>query len=52
MLKDEVLIRECVSAVDGVASCAILVLEVSALKHEFRDHSVEVGTLVAETILT
>ncbi len=50
VLQHEVLVGEGVRAVDGVASGAILVLEVSTLEHEFRNHSVEVWSLITETV--
>lgn len=38
-------------AVDGLATGAIVPGEITALKHELRDHTVETGTCVAEAIL-
>merc|ERR1719178_12878 len=51
MLLDKVLIIELV-AVDGFAPCTITPCEVSSLEHEFCDHSVELGTLVAKALLS
>lgn len=48
--QDEVLILELV-AVDGLSTGAIVVLEVTALAHEVRNHTVEGGALVAEALL-
>ncbi len=50
MLQHEVLVGEGVSAVDGVPSGAVLVLEVSALEHELGNDSVEIRSLVTETV--
>jgi hypothetical protein len=38
-------------AVDGLAASAIVAGEITALKHELRDHTVERGTFVAKTVL-
>lgn len=50
VLQDEVLISELL-AVDGLASSAIVVCEISSLQHEVGDHSVEGGALVTEALL-
>lgn len=50
VLQREVLILELV-AVDGLASSAVVVGEVSALAHEVRDDAVEDRSLVAESLL-
>ena len=39
-------------AIDGLATGAVVPGEITALKHELGDHTVEGGTLVAETILS
>lgn len=49
--QDEVLILELV-AVDGLASGAVVVLEIATLAHEVRNHTVEGGILVAEALLS
>lgn len=51
VLQDEVFVLELVS-VDGFASGSVMVLEVTTLAHEVRDHTVEGGTLVAEALLS
>jgi len=38
-------------AVDGFAASPIVAGEITALKHELRDHTVERGTFVAKTVL-
>jgi len=38
-------------AVDGLATGAIVSGEITALKHELRDHTVETGACIAEAIL-
>ena len=50
VLQDEVLVGEFL-AVDGFATSAIVVCEVSSLEHEVGDHTVEGGALVAEALL-
>lgn len=50
MLQLEVLIGELL-AVDGLAAGAIATGEVTALKHELRDDTVEFGALVSKTLL-
>lgn len=49
--QDEVLILELV-AIDGLATGAVVVLEVTTLAHEVRNHTVEGGALVAEALLS
>lgn len=51
MSQDEVLILELV-AVDGLATCAVVVLEVTTLAHKVRNHTVEGGTFIAEALLS
>ena len=50
VLQDEVLVGELL-AVDGLATSAIVVCEVTSLQHEVGDHSVEGGPLVTEALL-
>jgi hypothetical protein len=38
-------------AVDRFSASAIVLGEIAALKHELRDHTVEVGTLIAKPVL-
>jgi len=38
-------------AIDGLATSAIAPGEITALKHELGNHTVEGGTLIAETVL-
>lgn len=40
------------SAVDGLATGAIVVGEVTTLTHEVRNHPVETATLIAETLFS
>jgi len=47
----EVLIRELLT-VDGLSSSTITTSEVAALKHELRDDTMELGSLVPEALLT
>jgi len=51
VLQLEVLIGELL-AVNGLSAGAIATGEVSALEHEIGDHTVELGSLVAEALLT
>lgn len=51
MLLDEVLISE-LGSVDRFASSAIVIGEVSSLKHELGDDSVEDGAGITEALLT
>lgn len=50
MLEGEVLVGEGAS-VDGLAASAVVVGEVTALRHEVGDDAVEVGVLEAEALL-
>lgn len=50
MLQLEVLILKLV-AVDGLATSAIVVGEISTLAHELRDDTMESGSLVGHSIL-
>lgn len=50
MLQLEVLVGELL-AVDGLAAGAIATGEVTTLKHELRDDTVEFGALVSKTLL-
>lgn len=50
VLQDEVFVGEFL-AIDGLATSAIMVREVSALEHEVGDHAMECGALVAEAFL-
>lgn len=49
--QDEVLILELV-AVDGLSTSTVVVLEIATLAHEVGNHTVEGGTLVAESLLS
>lgn len=49
--QDEVFILELV-AVDGLAAGTVVVLEITTLAHEVRNHTVECGTLVAKALLS
>jgi len=46
----KVLVRESL-AVDGLATRAVVPGEITALKHELRNHTVETGTRIAEVVL-
>lgn len=50
VLQHEILISKLL-AVDGLASSAIVICEVTSLQHEVGDDTVEGGPLVAETLL-
>lgn len=50
MLQLEVLILELVT-IDGLATSAIVVGEITSLAHELRDDTMESGSLVTETAL-
>ena len=50
MLQGEVLVGELL-AVDGLATSAVVVGEVTTLQHELGDHTVEGGASVAEALL-
>lgn len=49
--QDEVLILELV-AIDGLATGSVVVLEITTLAHEVRNHTMECGTLVAKAFLS
>lgn len=51
MLLDEVFILE-LGAVDGFTAGAVATGEITALKHELGDDTMEAGTAVAETLLS
>lgn len=51
VLQDEVLVGEFL-AIDGLAPGTIVVCEVTPLKHEVRDDTVEGGVLVSEALLS
>lgn len=50
VLQNEVFVGEFLT-IDGLATSAIVVREVSALEHEIGDYAVECGALVAEALL-
>ena len=50
MLYFEILILE-FGSVDGFPSSPIMISEITSLKHEFRDNSVEATSLIAESFL-
>lgn len=50
VLQDEVLVTEFFT-IDGLATSAIVVCEITSLQHEVGDHSVEGGALVTEALL-
>ena len=50
VLQDEVLVGEFL-AINGFATSAIVVCEVTSLEHEVGDHTVEGGALVTEALL-
>ena len=44
----EVLVREDVFAIDGIAACSVVVYEIASLNHEAWDDPVECGSLVPQ----
>ena len=50
MVELEVLVREDVFAIDGIAACSVVVYEIASLNHEAWDDPVECGSLVAQRL--